>query len=242
MRPTPRLRIALVCPLVLCFICLNFLTGCAATIKYSFDKAPARLKPFPYHAIVSIEDARSVYEREGVFEDSAGEKVYTKDKDFKPDVPVQIASTLAGHLRAAKLFESVTVQTFPADVISNEEAIQGLASQGVDLAIIGRLKHFYGYQTEPNRAFSMAGAFGGAIGGAAAAIAEMLVNPKTVGGKVTYGPVRGVDVRRKQVLWEEEVEASFERKEKFYKGQVAYALQALKEANQELVKRLNERL
>lgn len=209
-------------------------TGCATTIAYTYDRSLFRPEPFRYRAVVDIfEDARSKSEKMGLSPEGTVE-IYTTDHDFKPDVPRQISEALAKHLSKARYFQAVSVADVPDGIDSDPEKMKAWADKGIDIVIAGRIKHFYGYQTEPS---PMGVAFG-LIG----AVAEMVANPKHVGGKTTYSPIKVVDLRNQRIILEEEMEKSFDTTVKYYRGQAAYALDTLKEANHEFLRKLEKNL
>lgn len=210
------------------------LSGCASTIAYTYDRSLFRPKPFQYRAVVDFfEDTRTKSEKIGLSPEGTAE-IYTTDEDFQPNIPRQASEALAKHLSKARYFQTVSVADVPDDIDTNPEEMKAWADKGTDIVIMGRIKHFYGYQTEPS---AMGMAFG-AIG----ALTEMIANPKKVGGKTTYSPIKVVDLRNQKILLEEELESSLDTTVTCYRGQAAYAIDTLKQVNHEFLKKLDKRL
>lgn len=233
MKPPPRLPVGFGIPFVLALTCLS-LAGCATAIRYTYDRSLFRPKPFQYRAVVDVfEDARTKSERMGLSEEGTVE-IYTTDHDFEPNVARQISEALAKHLNKARYFQMVSVDDVPDDIDLDPEKMKAWADKGIDIVIVGRIKHFYGYQTEPS---PMGVAFG-LIG----AVTEMVANPKKVGGKTAYSPIKVVDLRNQRVVLNEEMEKSFDTTVTYYRGQAAYALDTLKEINHEFLRRLDTSL
>jgi hypothetical protein len=148
-------------------------------------------------------------------------------------VDAQISQMLVEHFNKAKLFEGIQLLNVDNDLDTNNDEMEKLCTQGVDLVILGKLKHFYGYQSQG--AMTAASVMFGALG----VLTEAIANPKTVGGVVEYSDVKVVDVKNKKVLWEGTVTHGFEEEDVFYDGPNVYALRALQKANNQFVQDLN---
>lgn len=215
--------------LVLC------VSGCATTVKYSFDNSLYRRNaPLNYCVLVdNFEDGRPAIERDGTV--YKGKDVScTADKNFKPNVNTQISQMLVEHLNKAQLFNAVQFKDVDDNLYQAPDEMDKLSKQGIDLVITGNINHFYGYMSNPAAVaylFGLAGAF-----------AEMAANPKTVGADVEYGNIKIIDVKNKKVLWEGDVKYNFEDKVTFYDSPVAYALRGLKSVNEKLVLTLESKL
>ncbi|MDD4910204.1 MAG: energy transducer TonB [Candidatus Omnitrophica bacterium] len=176
-----------------------------------------------YKVLVDVfEDARPAGERSGTGNRKGF--IYTNDKMFRDNVDVQISKMLAEHLRKARVFTSVEFRD-----INLEDAAM-LNKDGVELVIDGDIRHFYGFQKGAAGASVLFGMVG--------VLAEAMANPKTVGADVEYGNIRVIDVAGRRILWEGNVRHSFEDKDVFYDGPAAYAVRALKEANNKFVQEL----
>ncbi len=213
-----------------------FLSGCAAQVKYKFDK-DMFVSPEPKHYAVVIDafaDNRPEREKEGKFYGKDGYAVIN-DKMFKKDIPLQVSQMLAEHLTKAKVFDSVKVVNVSDDLEVKPEEMTQLKDAGYSLVVIGKLNCFYGYYSDEVSA-SVSALLFGAVG----AITEALMNPKTVGGKVEYGDVKIIDLVKGTVAWSGNVEHDFEKKEKFYDTPIGYVLKALKETNNNFSKQLSE--
>jgi|GEM_PF-4449680 len=217
---------------ILIFSC----AGCATSIKYKVDKAQYKnAKPLDYTLAVDIvEDVRPAAEHDGTFYNTH-DYYTTQDKRFKPGVGKQISQTLVDHFKAARAFTIIELRNVDNDLDKNPQEMELLRKEGVDLAVIGNLKHFYGFQSQ-SPAEVLAGVMFGAIG----ALTEMIANPRTVGGKVEYADVKIIDLDKKKILWQGSIEHEFREKDTFYDGQKAYALRALKETNNKFVKKIRE--
>ncbi len=225
---------------ILCgaFLLFNMvvLSGCAAQVKYNFDKDLFVSTASKNYAVVidAFQDNRPDREKEGKLYGKDGYAI-SNDKMFKKDIPLQVSQMLAAHLTKAKVFNKVEVMDVPDDLESRLDEMAGLKDKKYDLAVIGKLNHFYGYYSDEVSAMSSAILFG-LVG----AMVEAVANPKTVGGKVEYGDVKIVDLNKGVVVWSGNVEHDFEKQEKFYDGQVGYVLKALKETNNKFSKQLSE--
>lgn len=211
-------------------------SGCAAQVKYQFDKdsfvSPESKK---YAVAVDVfQDNRPEREKEGKLYGKEGYAV-NNDKMFKKDIPRQVSRMLAEHLTKAKVFDKVQVEEVSDDLESKTDEMAGLKNKGYDLAVMGKLNHFYGYYSDEVSATTSAVLFG-VVG----MMVEAISNPKTVGGKVEYGDVRIIDLARGVVVWSGNVEHAFEKQEKFYDGPVGYVLKALKETNDKFSHQLSE--
>jgi len=109
-----------------------------------------------------------------------------------------------------------------------------LAQEGVDIVMTAQLAHFTGFQSGTNPAGMMFGALG--------VLTEAIANKKSVKGQVEYRDLRIIDIKQQRVLWTGNIGHQFERQEVFYNGHVAYALEALKDANGKVAIKLNELL
>jgi hypothetical protein len=202
------------------------MAGCARTtpIRYKMDARPLRPTPHVQRLLVAVfEDARPSTERTQKAADFGQRDLETSDKDFKPEVTRQIATALAEHLTQAQVAQTCLVEDVPADLASHPEALNALAAKEIDVVLTGRLTHFRGF---------LHGMMPGAmLFGLAGVLVETVANPKYVGGHVAYSPLTVIDVKRQRILWQGEVGHQFDDKQTLYKGHVAYALDALKEAN-----------
>lgn len=212
------------------------MAGCASTtpIRYKMDARPLRPTPHAQRLLVAVfEDARPSMER--VRKDDFGQQDFdTSDKDFKPEITRQITTALAEHLKRAHVVQTYFVEDVPGDLATNPDAMNALAANGIEVALIGRLTHFRGFQHG-----MMPGAM---LFGLAGFLVETVANPKYVGGHVAYSPLTVIDVKRQRVLWQGEVEHQFDDKQTFYKGHVTYALDALKEANAKVAQVVDDAL
>lgn len=209
-----------------------FLTGCASTIKYSFtNDLYKREMPMDYNVIVDVfEDIRTQDEHDGIFQTN-DKFMYTKDKDFKPDVNLQISKAIADHLTESKMFNAVKVEDVDNGLYQDIEAMEILKNRGVDLVITGDIKHFYGF---------LSGSAGTSVAlGVLGVLAEAMANPKTVGANVEYDNIKIIDLNNKQVLWQGGLKHDFREKDTFYDSQVIYALRALKEVNNKFTKKID---
>lgn len=212
------------------------LSGCAAQVKYQFDKDSfVSPEPKKYAAAVDVfQDNRPEREKEGKL---YGKESYAvnNDKMFKKDIPRQVSQMLAEHLTKAKVFDKVQVEEIPDGLELKTEEMAGLKNKGYDLAVMGKLNHFYGYYSDQVSAATSAVLFG-MVG----MMVEAVSNPKTVGGKVEYGDVKIIDLAKGAVVWSGNVEHAFEKQEKFYDGPVGYVIKALKETNNKFSRQLSE--
>lgn len=201
-----------------------FLSGCAANIKYAFDKDLYKKdEPMNYAVIVDVfKDNRPSEERDGNFRKKEG-YLSTGNKDFKPEVEKQISGMLVEHLKSARIFKHIELKDVPDNLDLDIDTMQQLQQEGVDLAILGNLEHFYGYQS---------GSAGGAVMfGLVGVLTEAMINPKTVGANVEYSNVKIVDLKNKKILWQGDIEYNFEDRVTFYDSPVIYALRGLKKLN-----------
>ena len=159
-----------------------------------------------------------------------GEPLKTKDKDFKPGVDVQISQMLVKHLEHTQMFRKVILRDVKNNLAEDYSQMDALVNEGIDIAVVGDLGHFSGTQSG---AAGVAGMFG-LVG----MMTEAITNPKTVGGHVEYDNVKIIDLKNKFVLWEGDIEHTFEDRVTFYDGPVAYALRTLKEANNKFTEKL----
>ena len=207
-------------------------TGCAAPIRYGFDKnLYRRAEPKSLTAVVDLfQDLRMEDERDGTF--SATKRyLYTKDKLFKKNIDRQVSDALVKHLQKARMFEEVAFQDFDDDLFESPEKMAALKAQGFDVAIQGDLYHFYGYRS---------GAGAAAFFGLAGILTEALVNHKVVGGRAAYGEVKFVDLNSASSVWQGNFSYDYEDRVVFYGEPPSYAIQALKEINDQLTKKLDE--
>jgi len=214
-----------------------FLSGCAASIKYPVDKnVYKREVPLNYRTVVDIfKDTRPVEESDGSLHKINGIEVTpTKNKDFKPSMDTQISLMLADHFNKANIFKITEVRDIDDNLDTNQQEMEKLKAEGIDLAILAKMKHFYGYQS-----FSAAAGIA-PLFGLAGVLTEAIANPKTVGGKVEYGDVKVIDLGKQGILWQGNIEHSFDEKDVFYDGQIIYCLRALKEANNKFAKKMVE--
>ena len=138
---------------------------------------------------------------------------------------------LVKHLDKSKLFKKVELKDVSDGLLENSSMLDDLAKEGVNWVIMGDITHFYGFQSSTGSE-NVAVLFG-VIG----VLTEAIANPKTVGGHITYS-IKVIDVNKKEVVWQGEVDYSFKEKDKFYDGPVCYALRALKAANNKLTEKL----
>lgn len=219
--------------LVIIFFISVFLSGCAgAPLKYSFKENIFKSEPPLTHniAIGLFEDIRPQEEHDASLRPKSL-NAYTDDKILPSNVNREVCSLLAEHLKESKLANSSEIKELSDDIDKNIGQMELLKKDGIDIIIIGKLKHFYGYQEALPDGICCFGALG--------VLVEASSNPKTVGGKVEYTSVKFIDVGKKRVLWEGNFEYSFEKEEKWYKGAPAYALVALKEINNKLAEKLH---
>lgn len=223
-------KYVLICVMALC---LPLVSGCAASVKYCLDKDVYRSDaPVNSRAVLyTFKDIRPDAEHSGTM-DLPDIHMYTKDQNFSPDIDKQISRMLVAHLDKAGIFQKIEFRDMPDDA-SLEAAIRQLDQQGVDYVITGDIAHFYGYQSGSSGA---AGSLFGALG----VIAEAIANPKTVGGEAAYRNVKVVNVNNGATIDLGDVSYEFEDKVKMYETPVAYSLRALKGANNEFAKKLEE--
>lgn len=224
-------------PIIAIILLVPLLSGCATTIKYPFTKdLYVSPKPLVCNTIVdTFEDVRPEEEHNGTLKFSnISSCTFTSDKDFKSCVNVQISEMMVEHFKKAQLFTNVELKDVNNDVGQNITEIEKLRTEGFDLVIFGKIKHFYGFQTGTGSASTAA------LFGLAGILVEALANPKTVGGNVEYGDIRIFDLNTKQILWQGDIGHEFKEKDAFYNGPVAYALQALREANNKLTQKVVE--
>lgn len=212
------------------------ISGCAANVKYSMDKdIYKRDVPINRVAIVDvIEDVRPTEECEGIYYNS-GDLTYSSDKQFKPNINRQASQMLVDHLNKARIFKVVELRDVDNDLEKNAAEMNLLHNQGIDLVIIGNLRHFYGYQSGVTSAAMAAGLFG-----LAGALTEAAINPKTVGGNVEYCDIKIIDLGNKGILWKGNINYEFKKKVTFPEATVSYSLLALKEGNNKFIKKLEE--
>lgn len=213
------------------------MVGCASTtpIRYKVTALPTTPIPHGQRLLVAVfDDARPETER--IRKPDFGQRDWdTSDKDFKPDVPRQLATALAEHLkRAGVVQEECLIEEVPADLATNGEAMQALAARGIDVVLMGRVMHFRGFQ----HGMMTSAVFFGLAG----VLTEAITNPKYIGGHAAYSPLMLVDVERQRVLWQGDIEHQFDDKQTFYKGHVAYALEALKETNTKVARVVEDTL
>ncbi len=215
-------------PLLPCLL----LVGCATTtaINYKLDNTVKGDKTISKNVVIDVfNDLRSDEEKAGLL--TLGKEIaQTKDKDFKPDVNVQISQMITKHLEKSGLFNSVALEDIDDDIDQNVESMTKLTSEGKDIAIVGNINHFYGYQTKPNQLGGMFGLVG--------TFTEAFANEKKVGAKTEYVDVKVIDLNKQSVVWQGNIEYEFDEKDTFYDGQVIYSLRGLKEANKKLVEKL----
>lgn len=215
-------------------LCVMSASGCAAQIKYNFDKDLfVSQAPKDRSVVIDVfQDNRSEKEKIGEVYGKSGYAV-SEDKLFKKDVPLQISNMLAEHLTKAKVFNKAEVVDVSNDLELKSAEMIELRTKGYGLAVVGKLNHFYGYYSDEVSA-AMSAMFG-LVG----VLTEAMVNPKKVGGKVEYGDVKIIDLGNGAVVWSGNVEHSFENEVKFYDSTVAYVLKALKETNDKFSKQLS---
>ncbi|MBF0593404.1 MAG: hypothetical protein HQL22_00395 [Candidatus Omnitrophica bacterium] len=209
------------------------LVGCAslAPVKYSLGGDLYKGSSSGKVLLVSVlKDTRPEAEHTG--QKSGNMPLYTGDGDFKPDVALQISQQLADHLKSSGLFNTVILQRVNDDL--DTEAMQKLSDQGIDYVLVGNINHFFGYQSAVNGAGSFFGALGVTI--------EAMANPKTAQARSEYTDLKMIDLKQHKILWQGDVEYSFEKKVTFYDGAIAYSLQGLKEVNNKLARQLDEAL
>jgi curli biogenesis system outer membrane secretion channel CsgG len=210
-----------------------FMYGCASSVNYKLDSKLYKGTPTQKVLLVNVfKDVRPESEHQGEAGVLAGQ-INTGDKNFKPHVGGQVSQMLVKHLTSTGMFRKVLLEEVPSDLDTNIEEMTKLSDRGVDLAITGQLKHFYGYQS------GSAGA-AGALFGAMGVLTEAIANPKTVRGGAEYTDVKIIDVKNQHVLWQGNIQHDFEQKITFYDGPVAYALKGLKETNDKFTHRLDQ--
>lgn len=221
---------------VLLFVISLFFSGCASSIKYKFDKnLYTTNNTMHYRVLIDIfEDVRPQEEHDRTFIQE--KRVYTSgDNMFKGNISQNVTLMLAKHLMKVKIFDKVEVEDVSNDLEQRADEMQSLATKGIDLVILGNLKHFYGYQSP---------SYGGLLVclGPLGPLMEAAANPKTVGGEVEYAGIKIVDLREKKILWRGNINYTFEEKDIFYDGSPAYALRALKEVNNKFSQRVDREL
>jgi hypothetical protein len=128
------------------------MSGCATAISYRLPASAAmRRTPLPYRVIVGVfPDERPERERISPVGTRGFRAIRadrsTSDKQFKPDVPRQIAMALAVHLQQSKLVGTAIVQDVEDGLEQQPDRLHALAQERVDLVITGRLAHFAGYR------------------------------------------------------------------------------------------------
>lgn len=217
-----------------CLVLFVTLTsGCAAQLTYGYDKTLyKRPQKTSLSAVVrSIHDLRTEDEQKGTFSTTDG-YLYTSDDLFKKDIGKQATAALVKHIEKANIFTAVVSKQLENFSLENAAEIEKLVQEGFDILILGDLYHLYGYQS---------GTAGPAVlFGLTGVLLEAMANKKVVGGRASLGDVKIIDLRKKEVLWEGDVDHDFERKDTFYDGPPAYAIEALKQANDKLVKTIGE--
>ena len=137
-----------------------------------------------YAVVIDVfQDNRSEREKEGKVYGKDGYAI-NNDSMFKKDIPSQISQMLAEHLIKAKVFSKVEVMDVPDDLESRSDEMAKLKDKKYDLAVIGKLNHFYGYYSDEVSAGVSV------MFGLVGVLTEAMMNPKTVGGKVEYGDVK----------------------------------------------------
>lgn len=218
---------------VISFILCLFLSGCATLIKYPLDKETSVVDvPLSYKVAVDIfEDVRPAEERDGTLQKNTKNKIlFTQDKNFKPDIEKQISQMLVDHLDKTKLFTSAKLMDISNDIAQSDQEMETLVQQDIDIAILGKINHFYGYMANPNSTAMLFGLVG--------VLAEMVANPKKVGAKVEYKDIKILDLKNKKILWEGKIEYDFEEEDTFYDAPATYALEGLKKANTKFIYKL----
>ncbi|MBF0523405.1 MAG: hypothetical protein HQL24_10180 [Candidatus Omnitrophica bacterium] len=158
----------------------------------------------------------------------------SKDQMFKKDLPLQISQMFVDHLSKAKIFKKIDLLDISNDLDLKQEEMTSLKNKGYNLAIIGKINHFYGYQSD-EAATAVAPLFG-LVG----VLTEAMINPKTVGAKVEYGDVKIIDLDNQKIVWSGNAGHDFEQQVKLYDGPVIYVLRALKETNNKFSRQLAE--
>ena len=222
---------------------LIVLNGCATTtVRYTLKETPVQTAPLPYHVVVGVfTDERPQEERveqkPPKNTSPRSEAFYTSDKNFKSNIPYQIATAMADHLRQTNLVQKVTVNV-DTDIDAKPEVLDQLAREGVDLVITGHLVHFTGYVS----GFTPGGTVAERMGGALGVLSETIAHPKTVGGLVEYQNLKIIDMTQGLAVWKGDVSHRFERQETWWKTPTHYALEALGEANAKMVEQLEQTL
>ena len=210
------------------------LSGCARAITYRLPpSALVPRGPAPYRLLVDIfPDDRPTRERvpqpatappEGTRPDRV-----SSDRHFTRDIPRQIAERIAAHLSQSPLVRTARVEDGEEELERRPDQMRALAARGVDVVLTGRLAHFVGV----DRGGHLIGRMPGFAGAPTAAVA----NPKAARGHAEYRDVKIIDVIHQRVLWQGTITRTIERPDAVFSGgPSASALEALREANEQLV-------
>lgn len=208
-------------------------SGCAAAINYGLHNVPV-YSSSDYNLVIDIfNDLRPQEEHLGTL-NLPGILSYTKDKKFKADIEAQISKMLAVHLRETKLFKKIEVQDIPDDLNQNITEMNILKNKGIDIAITGDIKHFYGFQSGTCRTPKIL------FGALSLLYKSLLLNFKTVGSEIEYGGVKIIDLNQKKILWQGDIRFAVKERDIFYEGTVSYALRGLKAANNKFSQKLKD--
>lgn len=209
------------------------LGGCATTtpVKYPLSSVPQKESSDKTMAVGIFQDSRPPEEHRGQ-RGNTGNMLKTGDGDFKPNLPLQISQMTVDHIEKSNMFRKVLLMPLSDNLFQDHAAMQKLSEQGIDYALTGRLDHFSGYQTAPMAVMGLFGLTG--------VLTEAVVNKKVTGGKVEYGDLKIIDLKSQTVLWDGQVEYGFENKAVMYEGPTAYCLKALKEANNDLINKIDQ--
>ena len=222
---------------------LIVLNGCATTaVRYTLKETPVRTAPLPYHVVVVVltddrPQEERVEQKPPKNPSPRSETFYTSDKNFKPNIPYQIATAMADHLRQTNLVQKVTVNG-DTGLDAKPEVLDQLAREGADFVITGHLVHFSGSVS----GFTPGGTVAERMGGGLGVLSETMAHPKTVGGRVEYQNLKIIDMTQGPAVWKGDVSHRFERQETWWKPPAHYALEALRAANAKMVKPLEQTL
>lgn len=210
---------------------LFLLSGCATTsLNYHIDDTYSTDTHFNFKvAVNSFQDSRPEDEK---LKDIGHERIgfYTNDETFKNNAGGATSECLLNHLKQINIFSSIDTVDFPFDLETSPEQMKSLSDKGYDFAITANMVHCVGFQLSESS--------GGAEFGALGILADAMANPRTVGAKVEYNPIKIIDLKNQRVIWCDSVEYNYEKKVTFYSGPNAYLIDGLKGANNKFIKEL----
>jgi len=217
------------------FSLVIMLSGCVTTAKYKMtDDVYVRQEPVNQKLVVDVfKDVRPEDEQMGRIEGKEKGFYITENKMYKPDLGRQISAMLSKHLKEGRILEDADVMDVDDDLQTKLDAMAALVDQGFDYALTGELSHYIGYQSGKTSTAVAAIGFG-LIG----ALVEAAANPKSVGGYAAYDGLQLLNLHTGEIIFKEDMEYRFDKEEKMYDGHIAYAAQALRGLNNQVIQKI----